>query len=296
MVRPYQFGYNAEAAEDNVFMHASSDPDVARNALEEFDGMVGMLDRRDIATVVVQDTPTPPTPDSLFPNNWASYHTDGTVILYPMYAENRRAETTKRVLPTVVDAFEVHTIHDLRRRAYHGQFLEGTGSIIFDHDSKVAYAGYSNRTDKDLFAEVCEYLGYEAVGFDAVDANGRAIYHTNVMMNLGDDFAVVCLDAIRLGVDKQRVLKALTATRNKIIPISLDQVSQFAGNMLQAYSRGGEPYTLLSQSAYDSLDPWQLRYIERASEPLPIPVSTIEKIGGGSVRCMVAEIGLQPRK
>lgn len=295
MVRPHQFGYNPETAGDNAYMHPSTDPDVAHKALAEFDGMVERLEAHDIATVVVQDTPEPPTPDSIFPNNWASYHDDGTIILYPMYAENRRAETTKRVLPTIVDQFEVSDIRDFRPLAHKGQFLEGTGSIIFDHESKIAYAGYSKRTTKALFETVCKSLDYEAVGFNAVDAQGRDIYHTNVMMNLGDGYAVICLEALRASNDTAGVLAPIVATKERIIPISYEQVGQFAGNMLQAYSRRGDPYTLLSTTAYSSLSTWQRRYIEESSQLLPIAVPTIEEIGGGSVRCMVSEVGLQPR-
>lgn len=295
MVRPYHFTYNPETAIDNAYMNPATDADVASKAQAEFDGMVGILESHNINTTIVQDTPLPPTPDSLFPNNWASYHHDGTVLLYPMYAKNRRAETAKQVLPTIMDRFHVSAIHDFRHYADENQFLEGTGSIIFDHENKVAYAGYSRRTNKELFEKVCALLHYDAVGFDAVDTNNHPIYHTNVMMNLGENYAVTCLESISDDTEKKRVLQTLTANRENIIPITQQQVGDFAGNMIQAYSGNGDPYTLLSARAYGTLLPWQRRRIQVNSNLLPIPVPTIEKIGGGSVRCMVSEIGLQPK-
>ncbi len=297
MVRPHQFGYNPETAVDNAYMNQTTAPDTATKALAEFDNMVNTLEEHDIATLVVQDTPQPATPDSIFPNNWASYHSDGTVVLYPMRAKNRQAETEKDVLPKIDEQFAVsHTI-DLRPLASEGLALEGTGSIIFDHPNKTAYANYSQRTNKALFRTVCQKLGYQPIGFNAVDQQGYDIYHTNVLMNIGEGYAVLCWDAIKRASDRGKIYKSLiNSGRRNIIGISQAQVQQFAGNMYQAYSRDGKPYTLLSQTAYNAIPWWDKDCITQSgSELLPISVPTIEQVGGGSVRCMVADINLPPK-
>ena len=301
MVRPAEpdefgggFGFNPQNT-DNHYAQASTDPTIARRALAEFDAAVETLDRHDIDITVVQDTPEPSTPDSIFPNNWASYHPDGTLILYPMRAANRRDETEKpEVLSAINKRFAVHRTIDLRPAATEGKFLEGTGSIIFDHEHSTAYAGLSGRTNKELFEHVCRLIDYEPISFSATDAEGNDIYHTNVMMNLGDEYAVLCLEAIRNEQESSRLLKSIVRHRRKIIPITHEQVGAFAGNMLQVYSRRGNPYTLLSQTALHALSVYEQRYIQETSKLLPVDIETIQKVGGGSIRCMVAEVHLPP--
>lgn len=293
MVRPYKFEFNTETSCDNVFQQASCDPTIPTRALAEFDSMTASLDRANIETLVVQDTPEPHTPDSIFPNNWASYHPDGTLVLYPMLAANRRLERDKQVLPAVLSHYAASRVIDLCNKGEHTEhYLEGTGSIIYDHTNRFAYAAYSRRTNKELFEQLCAQLNYTAVGFEAKDSEGVDIYHTNVMMSVAESYAVVCIDALRQQADRTMLVDALHDTGKQIIAISEAQMRHFAGNILQIYSRDGDPYTLMSSTAYRIFFNTQLDIIADSTLPLVTNVSTIEQQGGGSVRCMVSEIYL----
>lgn len=292
MVRPNAFGFNPQTAGTNAFQQPASDDSllVHETALREFDTMVDVLRSNDIEVVVIEDSALPRKPDAVFPNNWISFHHDGSVVLYPMLAENRRAERTNPVLDTVRQQFRILDAVDLTGYEKQNKFLEGTGSIVFDYVNKIAYASRSERTDETVLAELATKLGFKTVVFDAVDEQGQAIYHTNVLMCIGAKFVILCLDAIPSDEDQEKLLNSFATTGHKVIAISFDQMKQFAGNMLEVLSKSGEPVVLLSQRAYQTLLPGQLNALSSFAEPLPIAIPTIEDRGGGSVRCMVAGI------
>ena len=241
---------------------------------------------------VVEDTDLPRKPDAIFPNNWVSFHEDGTVVLYPMCAENRRSERRMEIIEALGTEFRIEKIVDLSHFENEGRFLEGTGSIMFDHENKIAYACLSPRTDAALFDEVSQTLGYTPISFRAVDAKGRAIYHTNVMMCIGVGFAVICLESIENAEEKETVVESLKRSGLEIIDISFEQMNKFAGNMLEVSGKNGKVFLVQSQRAFDSLRKEQIAVLEKYCELLPIPIPTIETIGGGSARCMMAEIFL----
>ncbi|QQS70554.1 amidinotransferase [Candidatus Saccharibacteria bacterium] len=297
MVRPHRFGYNRQTAVDNHYQTPAGTVRNARGrAQDEFDTLVGVLTDHHVDITVVNDTPTPHTPDSLFPNNWFSTHSDGQVIIYPMKAENRRHEINKEVLPTLREKFRVESVLDLSHHAETERYLEGTGSIVFDHVHRVAYAGYSQRTDPELLAFVSEQLGYTVVGFHATDTENRPIYHTNVLMAVADRYAVVCLEALREHADVTRLRSRLEASDKRVIEITQGQVQQFAGNMLQVWDHAGNPFLVMSEQARQSLTESQLSELESYNPLISSAIPTIEKLGGGSVRCMMAEIYLTPHQ
>ncbi len=294
MVRPKRFAFNPQTASSNAFQVASvADESLA---LDEFDKMVDLLKAHEVAVEVVDDTAEPIKPDAIFPNNWLSLHETGQVILYPMMAENRRHERRADVLDQLRAKFQITDVIDLSAHERNGVFLEGTGSIVFDHGNRVAYACRSPRTSEVLLMEVCKMIQYKPVVFDAVDEGGKEIYHTNVLMSVGEKFAVVCLDAITKDEDQEVVLARLSDTNHKVISISYQQMKSFAGNILEVSTTSRENLVLMSATAFNALLPGQLNAITQFSDVLPLPVPTIEKIGGGSVRCMVAGIHLPMRK
>lgn len=292
MVRPKSFGFNPQTAETNAFQNNVTDDaeSISAKAIAEFTIMVDLLRSNDIEVLVVEDTAQPQKPDAIFPNNWISFHPDGTVVLYPMLAENRRMERTNPVLDSVKPHYSINKIIDLT--SYEGQnnFLEGTGSIVFDYVNKIAYASRSPRTNEHVVNDISNKLGFTSIVFDAVDELGREIYHTNVLMCIGTDFVIICLDAIQLEDDQEKLLKSFSATGHKVIAISFEQMKLFAGNMMEVKSKSGESFVLLSQKAFHSLLPGQLDTLSRFVEPIPVNIPTIETYGGGSVRCMVAGI------
>lgn len=294
MIRPAAFGFNPQTAASNAFQ-AEAEADVHHKALAEFDRMVDLLESHDINVHVIDDTPTPLKPDVLFPNNWISFHDDGKIILYPMLAENRRLERRRDIVDQLRKDYNIKEIIDFSGAEQDNQFLEGTGSIVFDYNNAIAYACRSPRTNETLVHKLCELLSYRPVLFDAVDENGIPIYHTNVMMCIGTKFAIVCLDAIRSEADQDLILDSFERTAHKVVAISYQQMKAFAGNMIEVRNRNGEPFVLLSDLAFNSLLPGQVDAITRHAEMLPIPIETIEKVGGGSVRCMVAGIYLPAR-
>lgn len=299
LVKPSRFVYNDQTSGSNAFQKKSSAQDndkVTIDAIKEFKLFADTLRAKGVGVFEFNDTPTPIKPDAIFPNNWISFHADGTVILYPMQAENRRSERRPDIMEALKKDFHITKIIDLSPYEKENKFLEGTGSIVFDHAHKIAYACLSPRTDKELFIRIAEMLGYSALHFTAQDEKGKDIYHTNVMMSVSDKFAVVCLNSIMNRQEREAVINSLRNTGHSIIDITSEQINSFAGNMLSVRSEDNKNLTILSQTAFNCLTPIQKIEIEKHSELVPIPIPTIETIGGGSARCMMAEIFLQPEK
>lgn len=298
MVRPANFGFNPETAENNFYQQKDqrSADEIRELARKEFDGFVALLRDQGVEVVVIEDTDTPVKTDAVFPNNWFSTHPDGKLILYPMYSPNRRLERRKDILEQLINlGYGVGEILDLSFFEESEQYMEGTGSMVMDHDSKTVYACYSKRTHRVPLDYVAKLLGYQVVGFDSVQEIGgqiSPIYHTNVMMHIGTDLAVVCLDSIPKASEKQLVQESLTKAGKKVIPITAKQKFNFAGNMLEVSNSGGEKFTVMSQTAYDSLNVGQIQQIEKYTTIISPSIPTIEKLGGGSARCMMAEIFL----
>jgi hypothetical protein len=300
LVRPVAFHGNPETTESNAFQRPPSIADPAAEqaaAALEFEGFVDGLREAGVETIVVADTAEPPTPDSIFPNNWVSFHADGTVVLYPMMSPCRRRERRLDILEHLSrdHGFRIDRVIDLSRHEADGRFLESTGSMVLDRVHRVAYACLSPRTDVEVLAEAAQVLGYDPVAFVAADAEGVPIYHTNVMMSIGTDFAVLCEDAIRDTAQRAAVRRRLQETGHELIPIRLDQMARFAGNMLEVSAAGGERLLVLSARALEALDPEQRAALEARCRLVAAPIATIEEGGGGSVRCMLAEIHL-PRR
>ncbi|MFK7907368.1 MAG: citrulline utilization hydrolase CtlX, partial [Chitinophagales bacterium] len=272
---------------------------VQTKALEEFDAFVEKLRSYGIEVIVFEDRLDPRTPDSIFPNNWVSFHSNGRVMTYPMQALNRRLERRKDLIDSLqeVYGFEVTELVDTAPLYEEEErFLEGTGSLIIDRNGLYVYACISPRTHKDLVDDWAEYWDCEAAIFEAVDEHGQQIYHTNVLMCLGDTFVVICLDAIPNQEEKAKVLESFEKNGQAVVEISFEQMNHFAGNMLQLQSDKGEKILVMSQAAYDSLEASQIEQLQGFNEYLvSSPIPTIEKYGGGSVRCMMAEVFL-PKK
>ncbi|MBN7812306.1 amidinotransferase [Algoriphagus sp. H41] len=298
MVRPAQFGFNAETAENNFYQKQDgrSASEISALARREFDGFVALLKDQRVEVIVVEDTDSPAKPDAVFPNNWFSTHPDGKLILYPMFSPVRRLERRKDIVERLIHSgFEVNEIIDLSFFEESGQYLEGTGSMVMDHKARIIYAGYSPRTHPVPLDYLAKLLGYRVVAFGAVqemDGGLSPIYHTNVMMHVGTDLAVVCLESIAKASERRRVQESLTQSGKKVIPITLKQKNSFAGNMLEVANDGGERFTVMSQAAFDSLGVGQIQQIEKHTTIISPSIPTIEKLGGGSARCMLAEIFL----
>ncbi|SOE24120.1 hypothetical protein SAMN06298216_4487 [Spirosomataceae bacterium TFI 002] len=295
MIRPVSFTFNSQTADSNAFMNdiELADRLIQKKALEEFDDFVALLRLNDINVNIFQDTAEPHKPDSIFPNNWVSFHHSGKVVLYPMEAENRRLERRKDIIEAIGEKYQITEIIDLSKFEDSGDFLEGTGSIILDRNKKIAYASLSTRTSKKVLeAWKKEMPNYELVTFTSSDKEGVPIYHTNVMMCIGSDFAVVCLEAIKDDEEKLRVQRSLENSGKMLIPISLNQVYSFAGNMLLIKNRKGVKYLCMSQNAYNSLEPEQINRLSEHTNIIYSDIATIEKVAGGSIRCMMAEIHL----
>jgi hypothetical protein len=292
MIRPVNFGFNEQTAGSNAFQTRNEQQHVQAKARQEFDDLVSILRKNDVEVIVIDDTTEPHTPDSIFPNNWVSFHNDGTVFLYPMMAENRRLERREDIIMQLEDEFKIKHVIDLSHFENESRFLEGTGSMVLDRDNKIAYACLSPRTNKKVFDEFCKDSGYHSVLFHAVDQNGMDIYHTNVLMCIGSLFAVICLDSIKDATEKQNVIKSLQSTQKQIVAISFEQMNQFAGNMLEVQNKDGESLLVMSKSAWESLNDEQRAILSSFSRPIYSDISTIENNGGGSARCMMAEVHL----
>ncbi len=294
MIQPVNFSFNAETAVNNAFQVADAvaGDQAQTRALAEFEGFVRLLRDNGVDVTVVQDTPDPYTPDSIFPNNWVSFHADGTVCLYPMYAVNRRQERKPGVIHAVAKRFTIGKTLDLTGYEKDNLFLEGTGSMVLDREHRIAYACISPRTDGHVLKDFGTKMGYSSLLFTAIDANDQMIYHTNVMMCVADKYTVVCLEAMPLETERKQLTATIGATGKTIIPITLSQMNHFAGNMLQVHNQQGEKLLVMSSQAYDSLTREQVRQLEGFNRIVHAPLTTIETNGGGSARCMLAEIHL----
>jgi len=292
MIRPVAFEFNKETAVNNAFQQAGSNEAAQQKALAEFDLFVEKLTNAGVNVTVVQDTPEPHTPDSIFPNNWISFHWDGSMIFYPMFAANRRAERKQQVVNTIRSKFEISNEIDYTAEENNNRFLEGTGSMVLDRANKIAYACISPRTDKTLFENWCNQMAYRSCSFRSVDETGGEIYHTNVMMCIADRYAVICSESIADATERETVLNNIRNSGKEIIEISYVQMNCFAGNMLQVENKAGEKILVMSSSAYRSLTPEQINKLESYNSILHSDLTTIETNGGGSARCMMAEIFL----
>ena len=298
MIRPAAFGPNEETASSNFFQAAvptSTDPSIQSLALKEFDNMVEALREHDINVIVIDDTPAPLKPSAIFPNNWLSTSPEGIVSIFPMYAPNRRLEKRDDILKTLAEKFEVKGVQNWSEFEVEGKFLEGTGSMVIDHENKVIYSCYSPRTDVSILEKFANVNKYKAIVFFATDKNGQAVYHTNVVMTLAEDFAIVCVEAIEEEWELIAIRQLLDSSGHDVVSITRDQMHCFAGNMLQVKNNKGEKFLIMSQNAYDSLYEDQKEDLSSRCTLLPVPIPTIEQIEGGSVRCMMAEIFLSKR-
>lgn len=296
MVEPIAFGYNSQTAENNYFQVEQKEADIQEKALQEFNNFVEKLRDKGVEVITVKDTLEPHSPDSIFPNNWVSFHEDGRVALYPMFAPNRRVERREDIIETLKEeGFLINKIDDRSEAENEDQFLEGTGSMIFDHDYKIAYGSVSLRLDEELFREFCAKYGFTPVVFHSYQNVGNQrlpIYHTNVMMCVAEQFVVICLDCIDVEMEREKVQEVIKSTNKELIEITEDQLQQFAGNMLQVQNAKGTQFLVMSQTAYNSLTREQIDRIESYCEIIYADLNTIETNGGGSARCMLAEVFL----
>lgn len=292
MVRPAAFGFNPETAATNVFAAAVASESAA-SAMAEFDRAAGRLSGAGVEVVILEDEPDPARPDATFPNNWVSFHGDGSLVLYPMAAPSRRLERRLDDLLELLSdrGFQAGAVVDLSNHERSGRFLEGTGSLVLDRPLRHAYAAIGPRTDSQVLAKFADRLGYSTFAFEASDPHGRPIYHTNVHLSLGTDFAIACLGVVR---DEQRqgLVEAIEASGRAIIRVDYAQMLGFACNIIELRGAGGEPVIALSSTARSSLRPDQQRLLESFGQLVEAPIPTIEAVGGGSLRCMIADIHL----
>jgi len=298
MVRPAAFRMNEETAVNNFFQEdiQIKNEDINKKAQEEFDSFVELLRGKGINVVIVEDKKEYDTPDSIFPNNWVSFHEDGTAVIYPMFAENRRRERRMEIFEQLeAQGFKIEEVLDYSGAEEEGIFLEGTGSMILDRINQKAYCSLSARADEDLFIEFCEDMEFTPVIFTAyqdVDGERKPIYHTNVMMCLAEEFSVFCLDSIDDPKEKKTVIRHLKEDGKEIIKITESQMHQFAGNMLQVKGANDKKYLVMSTTANKSLNQTQIKAIEKYCDIISADIKTIETCGGGSTRCMMAEVFL----
>ncbi len=296
MIRPVRFFSNPLTAASNRFQGKTSltADEQQSAALAEFNGLAAALERAGVDVVVVDDTAEPPTPDAVFPNNWISTHADGTVVLYPMEAENRRTERRQDIIDGLAQqhGYHVRRVIDLSPHEERGHYLEGTGSLVLDRVNRLAYACLSSRTHLDVLGDFAQQLDYDVLAFDAVDSNGAAIYHTNVLMNVGETLAVICLQAIRDAAQRDAVQKSLIDSGHALVDLSYEQLESFAGNMLELRSKDGARVLAMSAQAHQSLTDSQRAAIEAVATIVSAPIDRIEASAGGSVRCMLAELHL----
>jgi hypothetical protein len=292
MIRPVNFCFNTETAVNNAFQTAGAIEQAQEKALAEFDDFVDILSENGIDVTVVNDTQQPFTPDSIFPNNWISFHENGTVCLFPMYAPNRRQERKPAVIEAISDKFNITKTIDFSHYEGEDVFLEGTGSMVLDREKMIAYACISPRTHNKALKDFCDKMSYQPEVFESVDAKGQAVYHTNVMMCVADKFVVICLDSVPSVKERERLIRTIENSGKKVIAISFDQMNHFAGNMLQVNNENGENLLIMSTQAYESLTAGQVQILESFSRIVHSSLMTIETNGGGSARCMMAEVYL----
>jgi hypothetical protein len=296
MVTPARFGYNPQAAASNSFMEADSALDsdgrmlVAQRAQQEFTGFVEVLRQAGIHVIVIEDHAEPHTPDAVFPNNWISTHDDGTIVLYPMEAPNRRLERRTDVVQSLISTFHYRCVMDFSPYEQHGIYLEGTGSLVLDRANRIAYANISSRMNECALHDWATRMGFTAVSFAARRTDGGSIYHTNVMMAVGVKTAVVCAAAVTNERERAALLDSLRASGKAVVEISHEQMDNFAGNLLQVRNKQGSRFWVMSSRAYSALTPDQRKTLQTDSEILHAPLDVIERHGGGSARCMLAEI------
>lgn len=297
MVRPLRFDLNAETANTNYFQNTNkteTPQDIQNQALNEFNDFADLLKQAGVKVVVFDDTPEPHTPDSIFPNNWISTHRQPQkmLITYPMHATNRRTERRTDIIEHLKNKYNFTQITDFHtQNENQNTYLEGTGSLVLDRINRIAYACTSPRTNLTALKQWCKLTNYTPIHFEATDLNKKEIYHTNVMLCIGSNFAVICTESIKNETQKQNVIQSLEKTNHAIIDISLTQMSQFAGNMLQLHNTKKEPILVMSEQAYETLTPDQREMLGRYNHfIIPASIYTIEKYGGGSARCMLAEI------
>ena len=294
MIRPAAFGFNEQTARNNSFQQKISLENIQQKALEEFDQMVNTIRSYGIDVVVIEDTPDPIKPDAIFPNNWFCTMDDGSFHLFPMFAKNRRVERRLDLISQLENNFIVNDTITWTKDEEQNIFLEGTGSMVMDHDNKIIYACISERTHSKLLQQFADNMGYSVTSFNATDKKGLPIYHTNVLMCIGNNFCVIC-DEVIDAVDRDKVFHSFRNTNKQVISISYNQMLHFAGNMLQLQNKNGDYILVMSRSAFDSLDQQQKDRLLSHTQLLPIDIDTIETIGGGSARCMMAEIFLQSK-
>lgn len=299
MIRPLHFYMNEETAVNNYFQQYADGLDqrsVLQMVQREFDGFVKALQDKGVNVIVVEDRSEVRTPDSIFPNNWVSFHANGDVALYPMFAENRRLERREDILELLEEkGFQIDKIIDLTDVEKEHVFLEGTGSLVLDRENSIAYCALSERSDEELFFEFCEIFGYKPLTFSAfqsVNGERKPIYHTNVVLTIGESFAVLCADCIDNEQERQRVIKSLQRNEKEVILISEDQLAHFAGNMLQVIGSKDERYLVMSKTAHEALNSEQIEVLKKHTQLIVVEIPTIERIGGGSARCMLAEVFL----
>ena len=297
MIRPAAFSFNEETAVNNFFQSNSSfsQEQLQQKALQEFDNMVQVLKSHDINVIVIDDTKEPIKPDAVFPNNWLSTSPEGIISVFPMYAPNRRPERRNDILKTLKEQFIVRNVNDWSEFEVEGRFLEGTGSMVIDHDNKMIYASISERTNMTVLEIFASANNFQAIVFIATDKHGRPVYHTNIVMSLGENFSILCEEAIDEEWELIAVRQLLESTGHTIIAITREQMNAFAGNMLQVKNNKEEKFLVMSKTAFDSLRKEQVRMLEAYAELLPIATPTIEEVEGGSVRCMMAEVFLEKR-
>jgi len=298
MIRPASFGFNTETADNNVFQR--EDHTTARQAIIsasqiEYDYLVMKLRAEGVKVISIADTANPPKTDAVFSNNWISTHADGSLLLYPMFSKVRRLERRDDIVKRLALDYDLTIDESLLRHEAQGKYLESTGSMILDRDHKIIYACLSVRTHADLLNELGEKLGYEVVAFDATDGDGIPYYHTNVIMTLGQHIAIICTECIANQDQKNLVIEKLKSTGKQIIDISRAQVLAYAGNMLEVHGHDKQPLLVMSKSAFDSLSKDQLHIINNHNKIVYCDIPTIEKLGGGSVRCMMTEVFLSKK-
>jgi len=300
MVRPASFRMNEQTAVNNYYqkvIDGLSEEKVNSLARKEFDAFVEKLRSKGVQVIVIDDEIEPNTPDAVFPNNWISFHEDGRIGLYPMFAPNRRAERREDIFDRLTNeaGMEIDEIIDFTEFEEHDKFLEGTGSMVLDRENKIAYAALSVRTDEKALEHFCEEFGYRACIFHAnqtKDSKRVPIYHTNVMMAIGSNLAIVCADCVDDKKERENLIATISQTQKEIIYISEDQVNRFAGNMLEVKNEEGSCFLVMSASAFESLNPEQIESIEKHCPIIHSSLDTIEACGGGSARCMMAEVFL----
>ncbi len=297
MVRPAAFAFNNETSENNFFQNtvSLSTAQIQAKALGEFDEMVAGLRKEDIDVLVIEDTPVPQKPDAIFPNNWFNTTAEGVLNIFPMYAKNRREEKRDDILKWMANNYVINQVFDWTEYEAEAKYLEGTGSLVIDHKNKFVYACTSPRTHAGVVEKFAAANGYKAITFTAVDNAGRAIYHTNVMMSIGEGFAMLCPKAISDDTERIAVAQLLETTGHENIYLDQDQLEHFTGNILQLKNKNGTSFIILSQTAFNALTHDQKERLQQYGKLLPFNVDTIEKVSGGSVRCMMAEIFLSTK-